>query len=71
MLEYWQEKAVFKAQEHQTENTSFCRQTSPFIHLGKCAISVSALAYVIAGKYADGLPLYRLEKQIERYGGRS
>ncbi|MBF4328321.1 IS66 family transposase, partial [Vibrio anguillarum] len=24
--------------------------------------------YLITGKYADGLPLYRLEKQIARYG---
>lgn len=67
VLEYWQEKAVFKAQEHQAEHIVVAKR---LLHpLGKCAISLSALAYIIAGKYADGLPLYRLEKQIERYGG--
>jgi transposase len=67
VLEYWQEKAVFKTQEDQADHIVVAKR--PLHPLGKCAISISALAYIIAGKYADGLPLYRLEKQIERYGG--
>ncbi|SBS27136.1 Transposase IS66 family protein [Marinomonas spartinae] len=63
VLEYWQEKAVFK-QESQEQILSAERPLHP---LGKCAVSVSSLAYIITGKYADGLPLYRMEKQIERY----
>lgn len=66
VLEYWQEKAVFK---HDSSADSILSAPRPLHPLGKCAISVSALAYIITGKYADGMPLYRLEKQIERYGG--
>ncbi|WP_421856987.1 IS66 family transposase [Marinomonas sp.] len=66
VLEYWQEKAVFKQEENEQERIRSAER--PLHPLGKCAVSVSSLAYIIAGKYADGLPLYRLEKQIERYG---
>ncbi|NRB62781.1 MAG: transposase [Saprospiraceae bacterium] len=31
--------------------------------------SVNLITYVIISKYADGLPLYRLENIIKRYGG--
>jgi len=65
VLEYWQEKAVFKT-EGQERLLAAQRPIHP---LGKSIASVSTLAYIITGKYVDGLPLYRLEKQIERYGG--
>ena len=42
------------------------RQPHP---LGKCIASVSLLAYILIAKYADALPLYRLEKILARYGG--
>jgi hypothetical protein len=37
--------------------------------LGKCIASVPLLAYILVAKYADALPLYRLEKILGRYGG--
>lgn len=64
VLEYWQEKAVFK----QDEQERMLAAKRPIHPLGKCAVSLSTLSYIITAKYADGLPLYRLEKQIERYG---
>ena len=42
------------------------RQPHP---LGKCIASVSLLTYILIAKYADALPLYRLEKILARYGG--
>jgi transposase len=37
--------------------------------LPKAMGSVNLITYVIISKYADGLPLYRLEGVIKRYGG--
>ena len=37
--------------------------------LGKCIASVQLLAYILVSKYADALPLYRLEHILKRYGG--
>jgi transposase len=34
-----------------------------------CVVSVNLMTYVIISKYADGMPLYRLENIIKRYGG--
>jgi transposase len=31
--------------------------------------SVNLMTYIVIAKYADGLPLYRLENIIKRYGG--
>jgi transposase len=30
--------------------------------------SINLMTYIIIAKYADGMPLYRLEGIIERYG---
>ena len=38
--------------------------------LGKCLASVPLLAWVLVAKYADALPLYRLEGILKRHGGR-
>ena len=65
VLEYWQEKAVF---EHGGEQQMVAAQRTPH-PLGKCIASVQLLAYIIISKYADALPLYRLEKILKRYGG--
>jgi transposase len=65
VLEYWQEKAVF---EHGGEQQMVAAQRSPH-PLGKCIASVQLLAYILISKYADALPLYRLEKILKRYGG--
>lgn len=65
VLEYWQEKAVF-AVDGQERIVAARRPVHP---LGKCFASLSLLTHIIVSKYADGLPLYRLENMLERYGG--
>jgi transposase len=64
VLEYWQEKAVFE-QNGEERLVAAARPAHP---LGKCTATVSLLAYVITSKYADGLPLYRLEHMLKRLG---
>lgn len=64
VIEYWQEKAVF-ACDGEERIVAAQRPAHP---LGKCFASVSLLAYIIASKYADGLPLYRLDGMLERCG---
>jgi transposase len=64
VLEYWQEKAVF---EHNGEERLLAA-TRPVHPLGKCTATTSLLAYIITSKYADGLPLYRLEHMLKRLG---
>lgn len=65
VLEYWQEKAVF---DNDGEDVIVAAQR-PAHPLGKCFASPALLAHIIASKYADGLPLYRLEGMFKRYGG--
>jgi transposase len=65
VLEYWQEKAVFKVDDQEV----IVAARRPAHPLGKCFASVSLLAHIIVSKYADGLPLYRLEGMLKRYGG--
>ncbi|MDZ7751528.1 MAG: IS66 family transposase [Gammaproteobacteria bacterium] len=68
VIEYWQEKAVFD--DHDDEGKSLVKAATRPVHpLGKCLASVSLLAYILVAKYADALPLYRLEKILQRYGG--
>jgi len=66
VIEYWQEKAVFG--EEIGENTIVSAERVPH-PLGKSVASIALLAYVIVSKYADALPLYRLERILRRYGG--
>jgi len=65
VLEYWQEKAVFE-QDGEQQIISAQRPAHP---LGKSIGSISLLAWIVVSKYADALPLYRLEKILKRYGG--
>ena len=65
VIEYWQEKAVFE-QGGEQQMVAAHRPAHP---LGKCIASVQLLAYILISKYADALPLYRLEKILKRYGG--
>jgi len=65
VIEYWQEKAVFERDGEQ-QMVAAQRPAHP---LGKCIASVQLLAYILISKYADALPLYRLEKILKRYGG--
>jgi transposase len=64
VLEIWQEKAVFE-RDGQDVIIAAKRPVHP---LGKCIASTALLAYLITSKYADGLPLYRLEKMLKRLG---
>ncbi len=65
VLEYWQEKAVF-AQADGSETIITAER--PVHPLGKCRVTTSLLAQIITAKYADGLPLYRQEGILKRYG---
>jgi transposase len=64
VLEYWQEKEVFE----QDGEERILVATRPVHPLGKCSVTTSMLAYSITSKYADGLPLYRLERMLKRLG---
>lgn len=66
VLEYWQEKAVFGEEIGETKIISAKRPVHP---LGKSIASMALLAYIVVSKYADSLPLYRLENILKRYGG--
>jgi transposase len=66
VLEYWQEKAVF---DDDTGGQRIETAGRPIHPLGKCIASVQLLAYLLVAKYADALPLYRLEQILKRYGG--
>jgi len=66
VLEYWQEKAVFEDPDGASRIVAASRPVHP---LGKCIASVGLLAYLIVAKYADALPLYRLEHILKRSGG--
>ncbi len=65
ILEYMQEKAVFIEQEQRVVKVA----VMPKHPVARAMGSISLMSYVIISKYADGLPLYRLEKIISRYGG--
>ena len=65
VLEYMQEKAVFD----DKEDTQYVIMAPMSKHpLPGSVGSVSLIAHVITAKYADGLPLYRMEKVLKRYG---
>lgn len=66
VIEYWQEKAVFGEEIGETKMVSAKRPAHP---LGKSIASMALLAYILVSKYADSLPLYRLETILKRYGG--
>jgi transposase len=65
VIEYWQEKAVFDEPDGSQRIETAMRPIHP---LGKCMASIQLLAYLLVAKYADALPLYRLEKIFKRHG---
>jgi len=65
VLEYMQEKAVFVNDNQRQIKTA----ALPKHPIGKVMASIGLLAYIIVAKYMDGLPLYRLEGILKRYGG--
>jgi|TARA_R110000823_G_C15928353_1_gene499267 transposase len=68
VIEYWQEKAVFAVTEAGGIEERIVAAPRPVPPLGKCFAHSSLLAYLITAKYADGLPLYRLEGILKREG---
>jgi transposase len=65
VLEYLQEKAVFAVGDQREMKAA----PLPLHPIPKSLASVGLLAFVIVSKYMDGLPLYRLEGILKRYGG--
>jgi len=65
ILEYMQEKAVFV----DNGQRKIIAAELPKHPIGKVMASIGLLAYLIIEKYTDGLPLYRLEGILKRYGG--
>jgi transposase len=64
VIEYWQEKAVFEREGNEV----IVAASRPVHPLGKCFATVSLLTCIIVARYADGLPLYRLENILARSG---
>ncbi len=66
VIEIMQEKAVYRNADGERCLKSAERPAHP---IGKSVASVNLLAWLVIAKYSDGLPLYRLEKILARYGG--
>jgi len=66
ILEYMQEKAVFKDVQGNTTVKLAEVIKNP---IPKAMGSANLMSYIVVSKYVDGLPLHRLEKIIQRYGG--
>ena len=66
VIEYMVEKAVYVGDHGKRQIVAAEREPHP---LGKCIASVGLLAYIIIAKFADGMPLYRLEGILKRHGG--
>jgi len=65
VIEYLQEKAVFiEDGQRQIKAAEMPKHPLP-----KVIASIGLLAFIVVSKYADGLPLYRLESILKRYGG--
>ena len=68
ILEYFQQKAVFASTDDK-DSRSIIVAEMPKHPLAKSMGSINLMAHVIISKYADGLPLYRMEGILSRYGG--
>jgi transposase len=66
VIEIMQEKAVYLDEDGERCLKAAVRPVHP---IGKSIASINLLAWIIIAKYADGMPLYRLEKILARYGG--
>ena len=70
VIEYLQEKAVFiTTDDNNTSKRTIVTAPQPKHPLAGSIGSIGLLAYIIVAKYCDGLPLYRLENILQRYGG--
>ena len=69
VLEYMQEKAVFLESAQANIPRHIIAATLPKHPIPGARGSIELISFVLICKYADGLPLYRLEKILARYGG--
>lgn len=69
VLEYMQEKAVFVESVDGENKRKLKSAQLPKHPIGKAMGSISLMCFVLIAKYADGLPLYRQESILSRYGG--
>ena len=69
VLEYMQEKAVFIEQIKGENKRQVISAPMPKHPITRAMGSISLMCFVLIAKYADGLPLYRLEGILSRYGG--
>src|SRR5699024_5073025 len=67
VLEHWQEKAVFPSENNASEEQIVAAQR-PVHPFGKCSVTTSLIAHVIADKYQYGMPLYRQESKFKGLG---
>jgi transposase len=69
VLEYMQEKAVFIDTAEGENKRQIKVAPMPKHPLGRAMGSIGLMCFVLIAKYADGLPLYRQESILSRYGG--
>ena len=71
ILEYMQEKAVFleSAEGESQQQRKIIAATMPKHPVSGAMGSINLMCYVLISKYGDGLPLYRQESILARYGG--
>ena len=69
VLEYMQEKAVFIETVEGENKRQIKAALMPKHPVSRAMGSISLMCFVLIAKYADGLPLYRQEGILSRYGG--
>jgi transposase len=69
VLEYMQEKAVFPDSHQAEPKRKIIAATLPKHPVPGAMGSINLMVYVLVSKYCDGLPLYRQESILARYGG--
>jgi transposase len=69
VLEYMQEKAVFPEPTQDEMQRRIIAAAMPKHPVPGAMGSIEMMSYVLTCKYCDGLPLYRLENILARYGG--
>ena len=69
VLEYLQEKAVFLEPAQDEMQRRIIAAALPKHPVPGAMGSIELMSYVLTCKYCDGLPLYRLENILARYGG--
>jgi len=69
VLEYMQEKAVFADRIDGEKQRRLKAAKMPGHPVAGAMGSISLMCFIIIAKYADGLPLYRQEGILSRYGG--